>query len=56
MSAFKFPANPSDGDIVVRGDLQAFYNAATNTWRVSQLDQVAGIPTAWSGWSAWSYR
>lgn len=44
MSAFQFPANPSDGDIVVRGDLQAFYNAATNTWRVSQLDQVAGIP------------
>ena len=44
MSGFQFPANPSDGDLVVRGDLQAYYNAAINTWRVSRMDQIAGIP------------
>ena len=42
MSAFKFPANPSDGDIVVV-KLQA-YNAATNTGVLAKLDQVDGIP------------
>jgi hypothetical protein len=44
MSSFQFPANPSDGDIVVRGNLQAFYNAATNTWRVSEIPTAPGIP------------
>jgi hypothetical protein len=44
MSSFQFPANPSDGDIVVRGNLQAFYNAATNTWRVSEVPTAPGIP------------
>ena len=44
MSSFQFPANPDDGDIVVRGNLQAFYNAATNTWRVSEVPTAPGIP------------
>ena len=44
MSAFQFPANPDDGDIIVRGNLQAFYNAATNTWRVSEIPTAPGIP------------
>lgn len=44
MSSFQFPANPSDGDIVVRGNLQAFYNADTNTWRVSEVPTAPGIP------------
>ena len=44
MSSFKYPANPADGDIIVRGDLLATYNKNTNTWVVSQMDQVAGIP------------
>jgi hypothetical protein len=42
--SFQFPANPADGDIVVRGNLQAFYNAATNTWRVSEVPTAPGIP------------
>jgi hypothetical protein len=44
MSSFQFPANPSDGDIVVRGNLQAFYDAETNTWRVSEIPTAPGIP------------
>jgi hypothetical protein len=44
MSSFQFPANPSDGDVLVRGNLQAFYNAATNTWRVSEVPTAPGIP------------
>ena len=42
--AFLFPANPADGDLVVRGDLLATYHADTNTWTVGQLNPVAGIP------------
>ena len=42
--AFQFPANPSDGDIIVRGDLLATYTKATDTWTVGQLNPVAGIP------------
>ena len=41
---FKFPANPSDGDIIVRGNIKGTYSAATDTWTVGQLDVVAGIP------------
>ena len=44
MSGFQFPSNPSDGDLVVRGDLQAYYNGALNTWRVSRMNTIAGIP------------
>ena len=42
--AFQYPADPSDGDIIVRGDLLATYNEDTNTWVVGQLNPVAGIP------------
>ena len=42
--AFQYPANPADGDIIVRGDLLATYNKNTNTWVVGQLNPVAGIP------------
>ena len=42
--AFQYPANPADGDIIVRGDLLATDNKNTNTWVVGQLNPVAGIP------------
>ena len=42
--AFQYPANPTDGDIIVRGDLLATYDSDTNTWVVGQLNPVAGIP------------
>ena len=42
--SFQFPANPDDGDIVVRGDLLATYTKSTNTWNVGKLNPVAGIP------------
>ena len=42
--AFKFPANPSDGDLVVRGDIVATYRESSDTWVVGQLNPVAGIP------------
>lgn len=41
---FKYPADPADGDIIVRGDLLGTYDANTDTWAVGQLDPVAGIP------------
>lgn len=42
--AFQYPANPSDGDIIVRGNLLATYKKDTDTWQVGQLNPVAGIP------------
>ena len=42
--SFQYPANPADGDVIVRGDLLATYNEASNTWQVGQLNPVAGIP------------
>lgn len=42
--AFQYPADPKDGDIVVRGDLLATYRESNNTWVVGQLNPVAGIP------------
>ena len=42
--SFQYPANPADGDIIVRGDLLAKYDQETNTWQVGQLNPVAGIP------------
>ena len=42
--AFIYPANPADGDIIVRGDLLSKYNKGTNTWTVSQLQSEYGIP------------
>jgi hypothetical protein len=41
--AFQYPANPSDGDIIVRGDILAKYTKSNNTWQVSQLDTTFGI-------------
>ena len=41
--SFQYPANPSDGDIIVRGDLLAKYTQSNNTWQVSQLDTTFGI-------------
>ena len=43
MAAFQYPANPDDGDIVVRDNLIATYHAADNQWVVGQLDPTAGI-------------
>ena len=42
--AFQYPANPTDGDVIVRGDLLATYDQVNNTWVVGQLNPVAGIP------------
>ena len=48
MNQFLFPANPSDGDIVVRMvdgvQIKGTYNASTNTWEVGQLPQEPGVP------------
>lgn len=41
--SFQYPANPSDGDIIVRGDILAKYTKENNTWQVSQLDTTFGI-------------
>ena len=41
--AFQYPANPSDGDIIVRGDLIATYTQSNNTWQVSQLQPEYGV-------------
>lgn len=42
--SFQYPADPKDGDIVVRGDLLATYREINNTWIIGQLNPVAGIP------------
>ena len=42
--AFTFPADPGDGDMIVRGDIVATYRSANDTWVVGQLNPVAGIP------------
>ena len=42
--AFTFPADPGDGDMIVRGDIVATYRTANDTWVVGQLNPVAGIP------------
>ena len=42
--AFLFPANPNNGDMIVRGDIVATYQTATDTWVIGQLNPVAGIP------------
>ena len=42
--SFQYPADPRDGDIIVRGNLQAFYDAEDNTWRVSEVPTAPGIP------------
>ena len=42
--SFQYPANPADGDIIVRGDLLASYSKANDLWTVGKLNPVAGIP------------
>ena len=42
--AFTFPADPKDGDMIVRGDIVATYRTANDTWVIGQLNPVAGIP------------
>ena len=44
MATFTYPANPDDGDVVVRGDLLATYNKQTNTWVVGQMDSTTPVP------------
>ena len=44
MSAFTYPANPKDGDVIVRGNVKATFIAASNTWKVETLATVAGVP------------
>lgn len=44
MSNFLFPANPADGDVVVRGSIKGTYNASTNTWEVGEVPQYPGVP------------
>lgn len=44
MSAFTYPANPKDGDIIVRGNVKATFLATSNTWHVETLATVPGIP------------
>ena len=41
--AFIYPANPADGDIIVRGDLIATYTEYNNTWTVGQLHPEYGV-------------
>ena len=41
--SFQFPADPTDGDIIVRGDLLATYREANDTWVIGQVNPVAGI-------------
>ena len=42
--SFQFPANPADGDIVVRGNLLATYTLDTNTWTVGEIPTYPGVP------------
>lgn len=42
--SFQFPANPADGDIVVRGNLLATYKEETNTWTVGEIPTYPGVP------------
>ena len=46
--SFKFPANPKDGDIVIRlvngVQIKGTYVEETNTWEVGELPEEPGIP------------
>lgn len=44
MSNFLFPANPADGDVIVRGSIKGTYVASTNTWEVGEVPQYPGVP------------
>ena len=46
--SFQFPANPKDGDVVIRlingQSLKGVYRANTNTWEVGELPEEPGVP------------
>lgn len=44
MATFNYPANPQDGDIIIKDEYQATYNKAANTWVISLIPIGAGIP------------
>ena len=48
MNQFLFPANPADGDVVIRmvdgTQIKGTYNASTNTWEVGELPEEPGVP------------
>ena len=41
---WQYPANPADGDIIVRGDIKGTYDADTKTWAIGQIPQYPGVP------------
>ena len=46
--SFQFPANPKDGDVVIRlingTSVKGVYNEDTNTWEVGELPEEPGVP------------
>ena len=46
--SFQFPANPADGDVVIRlvngVQIKGTYNQETNTWEVGELPEEPGVP------------
>ena len=40
---WQYPANPDDGDFVIRGNIKATYDASTQTWDVGEIPQYPGI-------------
>lgn len=44
MAIFNYPANPADGDIIIKDDYAAIYDRATNTWAISKIPDGPGIP------------
>lgn len=46
--SFQFPANPKDGDVVIRlvngVQIKGTYNETTNTWEVGELPEEPGVP------------
>jgi len=46
--SFQFPANPKDGDVVIRTvngvNIKGTYNILTNTWEVGELPEEPGVP------------
>ena len=41
---WQYPANPKDGDFIVRGNLKATYDEASKTWIVGEIPTIAGVP------------
>ena len=46
--SFQFPANPADGDVVIRlingTPIKGTYRKNTNTWEVGELPEEPGVP------------